>query len=105
MGPSSGLVAAKGLAQLERLIEPIEQDRTLPELVGQMFAMLVGQYRHVSAQIREIEARLIEVHRASPLSRRLAKAPTIGPVTAVTLTAKVADPKAARAAISPPGSV
>jgi len=58
--------------------------------------MLVGQYRHVSAQIREIEARLIEIHRASPLSRRLAKAPTIGPVTAVTLTAKVADPKVFR---------
>jgi transposase len=95
-GAEFGLVAAKGLAQLERLIEHIEQDRTLPELVGQMFAMLVGQYRHVSAQIREIEARLIEVHRASPLSRRLAKAPTIGPVTAVTLTAKVADPKVFR---------
>jgi transposase len=81
-GAEFGLVAAKGLAQLERLIEHIEQDRTLPELVRQMFAMLVGQYRHASAQIREIEARLTEIHRANPLSRRRAKAPTIGPVTA-----------------------
>ena len=81
-GAEFGLVAPKGLAQIERLIEQIEQDRTLPELVRQMVAMLVGQYRHVSAQIREIETRLIEIHRASPLNRGLATAPTIGPVTA-----------------------
>jgi transposase len=95
-GAEFGLVAPKGLAHLEPLIERIKEDETLPELVREMVAMLVGQYRHVSAQIRQIEARLIEIHRASPLSRRLAEAPTIGPVTAVTLTAKVADPKVFR---------
>ena len=91
-----GLVAPKGLAHLEPLIERIKQDETLPELVREMFVMLTGQYCHVSAQIRQIEARLTELHRASALSRRLAEAPTIGPVTAVTLTAKVADPRVFR---------
>ena len=91
-----GLVAPKGLAHLEPLIERIKEDETLPELVREMFAMLAGQYCHVSAQIRQIEARLTALHRSSPLSRRLAGAPTIGPVTAVTLTAKVADPKVFR---------
>jgi transposase len=88
-----GLVAAKGLAHLEPLLEEIAADPAIPELARDMFAMLAGQYRHVSAQIREIEARLMALHRASALSRRLAEVPAIGPVTAVSLAAKVADPK------------
>jgi transposase len=89
-----GLTAPKGLAQLEPLIGRIAEDRTLPELVRDLFAMLVGQYRHVSAQVREIEAKLMALCRASPLSRRLIRVPTIGPVLAAALPAKVADPKA-----------
>jgi transposase len=87
-----GLVAAKGLARLEPLLAQIKEDRTLPELVRDMFAMLAGQYRHVSAQIAEIEARLMAFHRASPRSRRLAEVPAIGPVIAAALAAKVPDP-------------
>jgi transposase len=91
-----GLVAAKGLAQLEPLLKRIGEDRTLPDLVRDMFAMLAGQYLHVSAQIREIEARLMAFHRASARSQRLAEVPTIGPVIAAALAAKVPDPKAFR---------
>jgi transposase len=58
-----------------------------------MFVMLAGQYRHVSAQIREIEARLMAFHRASARSRELAEVPSIGPVIAATLAAKVPDPE------------
>lgn len=88
-----GLVAPKGLAHVEPLLERIGADRALPELVRDMFAILAGQYRHVSAQIREIDARLMAFHRASALSRRLAAVPTIGPVIAAALTTKVPDPK------------
>ena len=87
-----GLVASKGLTHLEPLLVRIEADDALPELAREMFAMLAGQYRHVSMQIREIDARLLEQHRASPQSRRLAEIPSIGPVIAAALTAKVADP-------------
>ena len=93
-----GLVAPRGLAHLEPLIARIEADQTLPDLVRDMFAMLVGQYRHVSAQATEIEARLLAHHRASEPSRRLAEVPAIGPVIAAALTAKVADPKGFRSA-------
>lgn len=88
-----GLVAAKGLAHLEPLLARIEADDTVPELAREMFAMLAGQYRHVSAQIREIEARLLAHHRASEQSRRLAEIPSVGPVIAAALAAKVADPR------------
>ena len=89
-----GLSAPKGLGRLEPLLERIKEDQALPELVRDLFAMLGGQYRHVSAQIREIEAKLMALCRASPLSRRLLGVPSIGPVLAAALPAKVADPKA-----------
>lgn len=88
-----GLVAPKGLAHLEPLLARIEADDTLPRLAQDMFAILAGQYRHVAAQIREIEARLLEHHRASEQSRRLAEIPSVGPVIAAALAAKVADPR------------
>ena len=77
-----GLVTAKGLAHLEPLLARIEADDRLRRLARDMFAVLAGQSRHVSAQIREIEARLLEHHRASRQSRRLAEIPSIGPVIA-----------------------
>jgi transposase len=88
-----GLVAPKGLAHLEPLLARIEADDGLPRVAAEMFAVLAGQYRHVSAQIREIEARLLEQHRASEQGRRLAEIPSVGPVIAATLAAKVPDPR------------
>jgi transposase len=100
-----GLVAAKGLAQLEPLLKRIGEDRRLPDLVQDMFAMLAGQYLHVSAQIREIEARLMAFHRASARSRKLAEVPTIGPVMPQRSLRRFPIPRpSARAATSPPGS-
>lgn len=88
-----GLVAPKGLAHVEPLLDRIATDPTLPELVRDLFVMLAGQYRQVSAEIGEIEARLMAFHRATALSRRLVAVPTIGPVIAAALAAKVTDPR------------
>src|SRR4051812_20738697 len=67
-------------------------DDAVPLLARELFAMLGGQLRHVSAQIRGIDARLREHPRASQQSRRLEKVPSIGPVIAAALPAKVPDP-------------
>ena len=91
-----GLVAPKGVCRIEPLLERIGQDETIPSLARDLFAMLAEQYRHLAAEIAAIEARLAAFHRASALSRRLAKVPTIGPVTAAALTAKVTNPKGFR---------
>lgn len=88
-----GLAAPKGLTHLDPLIERIAEDRAVPELAREMFAFLVGQYVHASAQIEEIEGKLMALHREDALCLRLAEAPTIGPVTAAALVAKVSDPK------------
>ena len=91
-----GLVAPRGLGHVEPLLKRIAEDETLPAPVRELFVMLAGQYWHASAQLQEIEARLLAFHRASATSRRLADVPTIGPVTASALVAKISDPKAFR---------
>ena len=88
-----GWVTPRGVAHLEPLLARIAEDDAVPQLAREMFAMLGGQYRHVSAQIRAIDARLLEQHRASAQSRRLAEIPSVGPVIAAALAAKVADPR------------
>jgi transposase len=91
-----GLVAPKGLVQIEPLAEQVAQDATVPQLAKDMFLILVGQYRHADAQLKEIETRLMAFHRSNEQSRRLAQVPAIGPVTAAALAAKISNPKAFR---------
>jgi transposase len=91
-----GLTAARGLARIEALLAEVADDASLPGLAQEMFIMLSGQYRHVNAQIQEIESKLKALHLSDEQSRRLAEIPTIGLITATALSAKVADPKAFR---------
>jgi transposase len=87
-----GFVASKGLVQIEPLAEQIAQDGALPRLAREMFLVLLGQYRHANAQLKELEAALMAFHRSNEQSLRLAEVPAIGPVTAAALAAKVTDP-------------
>jgi transposase len=91
-----GLITAKGLDKLEPLLTRIAADADLPELVKDLFAGYGEEYAQLQQQITEMEVRLKAWHKASEPSRRLAKIPTIGPVTASLLAMKVADPHAFR---------
>jgi len=93
-----GLVAAKGLARIETLLAELAEDASLPSLAKELFVVLAGQYRHADAQLREIDVKLTALHRSDEQSRRLAEIPTIGPITATALSAKVTDPNAFRSA-------
>jgi transposase len=86
-----GLVSPRGLYRVEELLAKVEQSREMPELARQMFQMLAGQYRHAEAQIREIEATLMAPHRGNELSRRLAAIPSVGPIGAMAMAAKIGD--------------
>jgi len=88
-----GVVVGKGLAHVGELLEHVANDPTTPELAKEMFVVLAGQYIHLEAQLKEIDARLTALHRGNEQSRRLAEIPSIGPITAVCLCAKVVDPK------------
>jgi transposase len=86
-----GLVSAKGLYRVEELLAKIEQSQAMPELARQMFKMLADQYRHAEAQLREIEAALMAQHRSNEVSQRLAAIPSVGPVGALAMAAKIGD--------------
>jgi transposase len=93
-----GLVAPRGQARIEPLLERISADEAIPELAREMFRVLAEEFAHVTARLETVEAKLKAFCRDNALSRRLAEIPSIGPVTAAALVAKVGDPTAFRSA-------
>jgi len=91
-----GLVAAKGLGNIEPLLMRIAEDGSVPELAKEMFALLAVEFASVGMRLRKLEAQLMAWHRHNELSRRLAEIPGIGPVGAALLVMKVANPSAFR---------
>jgi transposase len=91
-----GLVAAKGVDKIERLLARIAADQDLPATAKELFAAYGEDYARLKEQIAEIERKLMAWHKHNELSRRLAEAPTIGPLTASLMTMKVTDPAAFR---------
>lgn len=91
-----GLVAAKGHKHIEPLLARIAADPDVPDLAKELFADHAGDYVRLKDQIAKIERKLMAWHKHNEQSRRLAEAPTIGPITAALLTMKVPDPGAFR---------
>jgi transposase len=89
-----GLMAAKGLDKIEPLLARIAQDESLPALVRELFAVQHRDYERLQAELKAIEARLMNWHRANADSRRLAQIPGVGPIGATTLVMKTPDPGA-----------
>lgn len=87
-----GIIAAKGPSGTKAAIEALHeaQDR-LPELAQRALHGLVDQLRLLGEEIDRLEARILEWHRASDVSRRLATIPGIGPITASAIAAAVPD--------------
>ena len=88
-----GVIAAKGVRFIGPLLAAIETDTTLPPEAKEMLALLGRQIEHLDARLDEIEAKLIAMHKASPISRLLATIPGIGPIIALTLALEI-DPAA-----------
>jgi transposase len=87
-----GLIAARGLDKIEPLLARIAADQDVPALARELFAGLGREWEHLRAQTKSIEAKLIAWHRSSPVSRRLAQVPAIGPIGASMLVMKTPDP-------------
>ena len=88
-----GLIAAKGKAHLDPLLERIQADQSLPSLARELFAALAKEYAQLQAQIDEVDAKLLAWHRADECSQRLAKIPGVGPIGAVLLKMKTPEPE------------
>jgi transposase len=87
-----GVVSAQGPAGLQSAIASLHdmQDQW-PELARAALHGMVDQLRELQLQIEKLETRLHAWHRKDKTSRRLAKVPGIGPITASAIVAAVPD--------------
>jgi transposase len=80
-----GVIAGKGTAHVEPLLDRLAEDTTIPAIARAMFARMGAQIAGLDRQIADLDAELLAQHKAHPVSRLLAEVPGIGPVTAITL--------------------
>ena len=91
-----GLIAAKGLANIDDLLRRTQTAQDLPALAREMFAVQAEEYAALQPRLEEIDAKLMAWHRANECSRRLAEIPGVGLIGASLMVMKVQDPKAFR---------
>lgn len=84
-----GIIAAKGVANLGKLLAQIDTDPDLPEAARPLFAVLAGQIEALDAQMAVCERKLAMQHKANAQSQLLTTIPGIGPVGALSFALKV----------------
>jgi transposase len=87
-----GVIAPQGLRHVELLTKTIAHEQRLPALARSILQTIVDQLNGTMARVQEIEVRLAEWHRHSPVSRLLATVPGVGIMGASAVAATVADP-------------
>jgi len=80
-----GVIAAKGTARIDALLERVAGDETLPEAARDMIALLGQQVKDLDIRITTLETRMKQAHKANPLSQLLEGVPGIGPIGALSL--------------------
>ena len=98
-----GLVAAKGTAQVQPLLDKLAADPAIPAVARAMFVRMGEQIAELDRQIAAMDADLLAQHKANPVSQRLAEVPGIGPITAITLALGVEPAALSPGGISQPG--
>ena len=90
-----GLIIPQGIHHIARRIPEILEDASneLPDPMRALLARLLEHLKELERPIKELEAEIIEWHRNSEQSRKLAAVPGIGPITASALVATVGDAK------------
>jgi transposase len=87
-----GVIAAKGTSQVAPLLAAIEAEQRIPASAKAMLALLGEEIAHLDGRLKELETKLLAMHRANAISRWLATIPGIGPIIALTLAVEI-DPK------------
>ena len=83
-----GIVAPRGPAHVARLARALEDaDGALPDLVGELGGVLLGQIAALDAKIDGLDKELRRQARQDRDARRLMTVPGIGPITAMALLA------------------
>jgi transposase len=92
-----GVVAAKGPVKLSELLQRVHAaEAGVPGLAREILSRMARQLGALEAELKGLEARLMEWHKADPVSQCLATQPGIGPIGAVSFSLKVTDPRGFR---------
>ncbi len=92
-----GVVAAKGAVKLSELLQRVHAaEAGVPGLAREILSLMSRQLDALEAELKGLEARLMEWHKANPVSQCLASQPGIGPIGAVSFSLKVTDPQGFR---------
>ena len=87
-----GIVAAQGVRGLRELMRRLEAaSEAIPELMRGALLLLAQQWQALDAAERALEQQIKRAALAEPDARRLMEVPTVGPITASAVVAKVAD--------------
>jgi len=88
-----GLVMPPGIANIPKHVPKLLQvaARELPAPFCRLIERLLAHLKELDRQARELEAQIVDWHERSEPSRRLAKIPGIGPITASALVASISD--------------
>jgi transposase len=84
-----GVIAAKGTAQVQSLLDKLAGEAAVPDAARGMFAQMGQHIMVLDERIAVLDKELAALHANNPLCQRLAKVPGIGPVAAVTLALTV----------------
>jgi transposase len=83
-----GIIAAKGTSQVKPLLAAIA-GADLPADSKEMLALLGERIAELDRTIKQLESKVLVMHKANRISRLLATIPGIGPITALTLALEV----------------
>jgi transposase len=88
-----GIIAAKGIHRVADLLAELVGVDTakMPPLARSSLNCLAAQIEAVQTQIDNLEALILEWHKGNEASRRLAKIPGVGPITASAVVATIGD--------------
>ena len=88
-----GIITAKGIHRVADLLAELigMDDGKVPPLARASLRCLAAQIEAVEMQIARLEALILEWHKGNEASRRLAKIPGVGPITASAVVAAIGD--------------
>src|SRR5262245_23899481 len=92
-----GIVAPQGHKRLHELIARLQApSEEIPEMMRSALLLLVGQWQSLDANERALEKQIVKAARCDREARQLMEAPSVGPIIASMVLAKVSDAKVFR---------
>jgi len=62
-----GVIAAKGIGRISSVLVAIEAEETIPPAAKEMLALLGAEIDHLDTRLKELEAKLIAMHRGNAM--------------------------------------